>query len=165
MRRIYNLAPLLARFGILRMVRSDTHGLFSLVKSFPVDIRPSIAAKLSSTRHWVTGAAEMAHFEESAQDARALTSLDRKPLVVVAADSTWAKQSDGYKLPEGVDGAALDRAILALNRDQARLSPASELVVVPGATHASLATSERDAGRVVEAICTVVARTRRAWHR
>ena len=162
MRRIYSLAPLLARFGILRIVRSDTHGLFSLVKSFPVEIRPTIAAKLSSTRHWVTGAAEMAHFEESARDARALTSLDGKSLVVVAADSTWAKHSDGYRLPEGVDGAALDRTILDLNRDQARLSAASELVVVPGATHASLATSERDAGRVVEAIRTVVARVRDA---
>jgi pimeloyl-ACP methyl ester carboxylesterase len=162
LRRIYHLAPVLARFGIPRILRSDTLGLHSLVKPFPVELRPAITAALSSTRHWVTGSAEIEHFEESARDARALASLDGKPLVVVAADSTWAKQSDGYELPEGVDGKALDRTILALNRDQARLSTASQLVVVPGATHTSLATSERDAVAVVEAIRGVVARVRAA---
>ncbi len=160
--RIYRLAPVLARFGIPRILRGDTLGLFSLAKPFPVELRPAIIAALSSTRHWVTGSAEIEHFEESARDARALASLDGKPLVVVAADSTWAKQSDGYKLPVGVDGAALDRTILALNRDQAHLSTASQLVVVPGARHTSLATSERDAATVVEAIRGVVARVRAA---
>jgi len=164
MNRIHRLAPVLARFGIPRILRSDTLGLHSLVKPFPADLRPAITAALSSTRHWVTGSAEIEHFEESARDARALSSLDGKPLVVVAADSTWAKQSesDGYKLPAGVDGAALDRTILTLNRDQARLSTASQLVVVPGATHTSLATSERDAATVIEAVRGVVARVRAA---
>jgi hypothetical protein len=132
------------------------------VKPFPAELRPAITAALSSTRHWLTGSAEIEHFEESARDARALSSLDGKPLVVVAADSTWAKQSDGYKLPAGVDGTALDRTILTLNRDQARLSTASRLVVVPGATHTSLATNERDAATVVEAVRGVVARVRAA---
>ncbi len=68
----------------------------------------------------------------------------------------------GISCRRASNGAALDCTILALNRDQARLSTASELVVVPGATHASLATSERDAERVVEAIRTVVARVRAA---
>jgi hypothetical protein len=164
MNRIHHLAPVLARFGIPRILRSDTLGLHSLVKPFPAELRPAITAALSSTRHWVTGSAEIEHFEESARDARALSSLDGTPLVVVAADSTWAKQSesDGYKLPAGVDGAALDRTILTLNRDQARLSTASQLVVVPGATHTSLATSERDAATVIEAVRGVVARVRAA---
>ena len=50
--------------------------------------------------------------------------------------------------------------VLTLNRDQARLSTASQLVVVLGATHTSLATSERDAATVVEAIRGVVVRVR-----
>jgi hypothetical protein len=100
----------------------------------------------------------MEHFEVSARDARALRSLEGKPLVVVAADSTWTRQTDGYRLSEGI--AALDRTILTLNHDQARLSTASELLVVPGATHVSLATSQRDAGKVVEAIRALVTRVR-----
>jgi len=123
-------------------------------------VQPSILAAISTTRHWTTGAAEFDHFDESAADARALRSLDGKPLALVVADSSWAKQEDGYTLPAGVDGPALDQAILALNRDQAKLSTDSEWIVVPGATHVSLATNKENASKVSESIRRIVEKVR-----
>ncbi len=158
--RMYRVAPLLARFGILRAFRSDTHGLYSVVKTFPPERQPAIFAALATTRHWTTGSQEFDNFAESAADARALQTLGKKPLAVVAADSTWVVQKDGYRLPRGVDGASLDRTILTLNRDQAKLSTDSELVIVQGATHVSLAASKRDASRVSDTVRRVVEEVR-----
>ncbi len=131
------------------------------MKTFPPGLQPALFAALAKTGHWTTGAREFEHFDESASDARALSSLAGKPLVIVAADSTWVAQHDGYKLPPGLDGAALDRTILALNRDQANLSTDAELVVVHGATHVSLAAVQADASKVAEAIRRVVEKARR----
>lgn len=159
--RIHRVVPLLARFGILRALQSDSLGLHSIVKTFPPTVQPAIFAALAKTTHWTTGSSEFDHFDESAADARALSSLAGKPLAVVAADSTWVAQADGYKLPPGIDGSALDRTILTLNRDQANLSTDSELAVVHGATHTSLATSEAAASQVGEAIRRSVEKVRR----
>ncbi len=163
--RICRLAPLLARFGVLRAMRSDAIGLHSLVKPFPAERQPAMFATLSATRHWTTGAAEVDHFEESADDARALNTLGDKPLALVVADSTWVKQKSlrgghDYKLPAGIDPAALDQTILLLNRDQAKLSTDSLWVVVPGATHTSLATSGQDAAKVSDVIQRIVEKVR-----
>jgi pimeloyl-ACP methyl ester carboxylesterase len=158
--RIHRVMPLLARFGVLRALRSGPLDLFSVVKGLPAELRPSILAALSTTRHWTTGAAEFHHYDESAADARALPSLGSKPLAVVVADSTWVEQKDGYKLPRGVDGRALDQVVLALNRDQAGLSTDSNLLVVRGATHVSLVTHREYASQVSDAIYDIVQKVR-----
>lgn len=160
-RRFLWLTPLLTRLGLLRAGASAGFDELSLARTFPEHARPAIEAKLVATHHWLAGQAELDHFQQSGEDARALTSLGHRPLVVVAADSTWVKQSDGYTLPAGVDGAALDRSVFALSQDQTKLSADSRLIVVPGATHVTLATSRKDAGRVVAAIREVVERSRK----
>jgi len=154
--RIHRVMPFLVRFGVLRAIRGDSLGLQSMVKTFPSQWQPAMLATLSATHHWTTGAGEFSHYSESANDARALSSLDGKPLVLVVADSTWTKQmtpgGSGYKVPAGIHGAALDQTILMLSRDQANLSTDSQFIVVPGATHTSLATNKEDASKVGEAI-------------
>ena len=154
--RLHRLVPLLARFGVLRVLRSGPLDLFSVVNGLPPHLQPAIVAALSTTRHWTTGASEFRHYDESAADARALRSLGGKPLAVVVASSTWAEQKDGYRLPAGVDGRALDDMLLMLSRDQATLSTDSDLRVVEGATHVSLVTHRHHAAQVSDAIRHVV---------
>jgi hypothetical protein len=53
-----------------------------------------------------------------------------------------------------------DQTILTLNRDQAKLSTDSEWIVVPGATHVSLATNKENASKVSESIRRIVEKVR-----
>ncbi len=156
-RRAASVAPM-AALGLVRLMRSDRLGLFSVIRTYPPELIPAIKAILSRTPHWRAGAEEMRTFDESSKDAAGLVSLGDVPLAIVAADSTYT--APGAPVPSGVDGRELNRIALTLNERLTGLSSSSEFIVVQGATHVSLSSVQQHADRVVEVIRRVVEKVR-----
>jgi pimeloyl-ACP methyl ester carboxylesterase len=136
LRRLYAVAPLLARIGVVRLFN-----LNPAPPELPHQQRTQIAALNPSTGQWSTTAQEFRATPQSTAQARSLKSLGNKPLAVVSAGA----QSSGW---------------LKLQDDLATLSPNSMHRVVEGATHTSVVYDRSDSQTTSAAIDEVVAAVR-----
>jgi pimeloyl-ACP methyl ester carboxylesterase len=136
-KQIFDVASLLARLGIVRLVSK----LAPAPPELPHKQRAQIDALSPSTRQVSTYTLELRATPQSTTQTRSLRSLGNKPLAVVSA---------GTQEPDWLD----------LQDDLVTLSPNSTHRVVEGATHTSLLYDRSDAQATSAAIVDVVAAVR-----
>jgi pimeloyl-ACP methyl ester carboxylesterase len=136
-KQIFDVASLLARLGIVRLLSK----LAPAPPELPHQQRAQIAALSPSTRQVSTYSLEFRVTPQSTTQTRRLRSLGDKPLAVVSA---------GTQEPEWLE----------LQDDLATLSPNSMHRVVKGATHTSVVYERSDAQASSAAIVEVVAAVR-----
>jgi pimeloyl-ACP methyl ester carboxylesterase len=129
-------APLLARFGLLRLyVRGNVD-----FGNLPPEAQDALLASWSSTKHWQAEADALAGYDAFFEQAQALRPLDDLPLTVVTA------------------GGNAQSGWTALQDDLATLSTNTVHLTIAGATHASLTLNREHAERVSDAIRDTVRR-------
>ena len=130
---LYGILPSVARLGVLRLLYGSAFG------DLPAPARDEERADQASVRLQVSARDEIAQLRASLEEARALTSLGARPLVVVTAEAEaqagWVAAQDGL----------------------VSLSTNSVHRVLPTMTHAALITSESGAAASSKAILDVVA--------
>jgi pimeloyl-ACP methyl ester carboxylesterase len=131
-RRLFAVAPILARLGKIRVF-----DLLTVPAELPAPQRAQVEAFNPSTRQVSTTAAEFRATNETTDQVRDAGSLGDKPLAVVSA----GKQSPAW---------------LELQDELAALSSNSTYRVVEGATHLSLLYDPDDARETSAAIVEVV---------
>jgi pimeloyl-ACP methyl ester carboxylesterase len=136
-KRIFAVASLLARIGVVRLL----YKLGAAPPELPQQQRAQIDALSPSTRQVSTYALELRATPQTTTQTRNLRSLGDKPLAVVSA---------GPQEPEWLE----------LQDDLATLSSNSMHRVVEGATHTSLVYERSDAQATSAAIVEVVAAVR-----
>jgi pimeloyl-ACP methyl ester carboxylesterase len=140
MSRLVRIAPLLARFGLMRLyVRSGGITFDGL----PPQARDELLAAWSAPKHWRAEAASLASLEVIFRQAQDLDGLGSLPLAVVTAGRN---DLNGWT---------------SLQSDLAALSTESVHVVIDDATHASLAFDPAHAARVAAVILEVASRASR----
>ncbi len=137
-RRWHAVAPLLARFGLLRVVSFH----LGPADGLPAPALRAMRAFGTSPRHLAASYGEMAAWERTMDEVRATRPLGRKPLLVLSAAASHA-------LPEALP------VILRLHRELAGLSPRGAQRVVPGSTHFTLVTDRRIAATTTAGILEV----------
>jgi pimeloyl-ACP methyl ester carboxylesterase len=96
MRRLYGVAPSMARIGIARVVSSMTHS------TLPGRAADEAAAFASSPRAWQTDHDELTGLRAAFRQAKALVSLGDRPVVIVSAADTmrttrgWTTAQDQF---------------------------------------------------------------------
>jgi pimeloyl-ACP methyl ester carboxylesterase len=136
-KQIFDVASLLARLGIVRLLSK----LAPASPELPHQQREQIEALSPSRRQVSTYSLELRATPQSATQTRSLRSLGNKPLAVVSA---------GTQEPDWLE----------LQDDLVTLSSDSTHRVVEGATHTSLVYERRDAQATSAAIVEVVAAVR-----
>jgi pimeloyl-ACP methyl ester carboxylesterase len=139
MKGLIQAAPLLARFGLMRLYVQNNGFDFG---GLPPRERAALAASWSAPKHWVAQSVEMSALESLYGQARSLGSLGDVPLVVITAGNNG---SVGWN---------------KLQAELATLSTNSAHRTVNSATHASLAFNQQHALQTSAAIRDVVEATR-----
>jgi pimeloyl-ACP methyl ester carboxylesterase len=132
--RLFKWVPLLTHLGIVRITGLAT----TMNAQLPEAERPAAAAFFNAANQHTTMLAEMAAWESTAAQARALNTLGNKPLLVVSAgeDSSpdWA----------------------TLQGELTNLSTNNRQLVVERATHLGLLVDEESARKTSKAILEVI---------
>jgi pimeloyl-ACP methyl ester carboxylesterase len=133
---LYGILPSVARLGVLRLLYGSAFG------DLPAPARDEERADQASVRLQVSARDEIAQLRASLEEARALTSLDARPLVVVTAEAEaqagWVAAQDG---------------LVALSTNVSHR-------ILPDMEHSALITSESGAAASSKAILDVVAAVR-----
>jgi pimeloyl-ACP methyl ester carboxylesterase len=139
-RKASGIAAPAARFGMMRLIQaSEGEGL-------PADSRAEAQALASTAGHNRSFRDELAALPAVMEQARTLTTLDDKPLVVLTAEKD---AQDGW---------------LPLQDEMARLSTNSDHRMLPDSTHASLVQDRAGATTSTDAIVDVVESVRGQAH-
>lgn len=137
---LYGVLPSVARLGVFRLLYGSAFG------DLPEPFRDQERADQASVRLQVSARDEIAQLRASLQEARALTSLGARPLVVVTAvvdaPTGWVAAQDGL----------------------VSLSTNSVHRVMPDLSHVPLITSESGAAASSKAILNVVTAVRTGAH-
>jgi pimeloyl-ACP methyl ester carboxylesterase len=132
--RLFKWVPLLARLGIVRIA-----GMAAMTTAdLPATERAAAAAFFNAAAQHTTMLAEIAAWESTAAQARALKTLDNKPLLVISAGEN---SSSGWSV---------------LQQELTNLSANSRQLVVERATHQGLLVDEESARMTSEAILQVI---------
>lgn len=138
--------PVLARLGALRFVLRFA-GSASRIDELPPRTAAEVKAFFADASYQSAARAEMAVWEETVAQVRAMRPLGDLPLVVISAE-----RSKPPSLEEQVR--------YELHRELARLSSRGSHRILAGTTHVSLVTRRADAAQVAEAIRELVEATR-----
>lgn len=137
--RIYAIAPLLARVGVMRVMAR-----FQPASGLPEPQNAHLLASFAASKDWAAQSAEFLAAPTTNAQVRATQPLDSIPLVVVTA-------TEHGTTPD------LEQLWQGWQREMATLSTNSLHQVVAGASHGSLVYNANDAQSSVAAILQVVA--------
>jgi pimeloyl-ACP methyl ester carboxylesterase len=136
--RIYTIAPLLARLGVMRVM-----GRFQPASGLPAPQNDQLLASFSATKDWDAQQAEYLASPTTNAQVRAARPLDNLPIAVVSATEHGTSPD-------------LEQRWQAWQQELATLSTNSLHRVVTGASHTSLILDESDAKTSVAAIQQVI---------
>jgi pimeloyl-ACP methyl ester carboxylesterase len=136
--RFNALAPVLARFGVIRLF-----GLFQPATGLPDPQNRTLLASYSAAKAWDAQQAEALATEATSAQAASVKTLGDLPLIVLTATEHGAP-------------AEMEQGWQAMQSGFTTLSTDSVQRVVPGATHESLVFEAKDAQITVKAILQVV---------